>query len=98
MSMTRHGILVGVTGAGENTSALRWAADVALADHLGVTLVHAVNPFLTPPPPSVLVSPEPLLDVGRALLRESVEEYNAIARGPECRSILHTGAPAPVLT
>src|SRR4051812_42649412 len=98
MNETRHGILVGVTAPGENTSALRWAAEEAAATHEEVTLVHAVDPIVIPPPPSVVVASEPVLALAREALQDVVDEYAALRKGPPPQSALHTGHPAMVLT
>jgi len=98
MNETRHGILVGVTAPGENTSALRWAAEEGAATHEGVTLVHTVDPIVIPPPPSVVVASEPVLAFAREALHDVVEEYTALTDGAPPRSALHTGHPAMVLT
>src|SRR5689334_2693496 len=79
MTDRHHGILVGVTGRGENTAALTWAAAEAARRACPITLVHAVTPVLPPPPPSVLMTPGPLLDVGRTVLDEVSEELETIA-------------------
>lgn len=82
MTTTEHGILVGVTGRGENTAALVWAAAEARRRSCAITLVHAVTPVLPPPPPSVLLTSGPLLDVGKLVLEEVSEELVALA-GPD---------------
>lgn len=98
MTTSQHGIVVGVTGPGENTAALRWAAQAAEARGSTVTLVHAVHTVLTPPPPSVLLAAEPMIDVGRQLLRQVADELVSLA--PDCTwsSLLEPGSPAAALT
>jgi nucleotide-binding universal stress UspA family protein len=97
MDASRNGIVVGVTGPGENTSALSWAAVEATDTGARVTLVRAVNPLLAPPPPSVLTASAPMLDACRELLDGTVEEYTRIT-GLECSPVLLKGSPAEVLT
>jgi nucleotide-binding universal stress UspA family protein len=50
--MAEQTIVVGVTGAGENDDALRYAADVAASTGRTVTLVHVSSPVLPPVPTS----------------------------------------------
>jgi nucleotide-binding universal stress UspA family protein len=49
-------VLVGVTGKGENTDALRFAVREARVLRCGVTLAHVVETTLPPPPPSILMT------------------------------------------
>ena len=95
--MTRFGILVGVTGPGENGGALRWAADEADRRHSHVTLVHAINPLLTAPPPSVLMLREPMIESGRSLLQDVSDEYTRVT-GRHCDTRVVEGPSANVLT
>ncbi len=96
---TRHGILVGVTGGGQDTAGLTWAAEHAR--HLGahVTLVHAYGHLLPPPPPSVLRTTEPLADTASYLLLAAIQTYlhlaPAGAEKPE--SVLDEGRPGRAL-
>jgi nucleotide-binding universal stress UspA family protein len=94
---TTHRILVGVTGAGENTPALRWAARDAAATGRGVTLVHVVRQVMPPPPPSVLLTSEPLLEAGRQVLRRVVAEYRDLT-DEDCESVAEVGHPGRVLS
>ena len=81
MSATKHGLVVGVTGPQENTAALRWAADEAERRGTVVTLVHVVNPVLPPPPPSVMLAPEPVHDLGRRALSQVSHEFADLCDG-----------------
>ena len=97
MTTTTRQVLVGVTAPGENTSALRWAAEEAAARHAGVTLAHVVSTLLPPPPPSVLITAPPPLDVGHDLMGGLVAEYEGLT-GQKCASVVQQGSPARVLT
>ena len=81
-------ILVGVTGKGENTAALKFAAQQAAALHESVTLVHAIHPMLAPPPPSVLLVDNDWDYIGRAVLADVEEEF---------RSLTHDEVPVDVI-
>lgn len=96
MTSMRHGIVVGVTGPGENTTALRWAAEESAATHRDVTLVHAVDPGMLPRPSSAVT--DRLLPVAGALLEDVLSEYTSITGAPVCAHQLRRGAPADVLT
>lgn len=95
-----HGVVVGVTAPGENTAALHWAAREARARRTVVTLVHAVEPVLPPPPGVVLVDYPDLLDVGKELTSGVSEEYAEIVGAddePSSRCLVERGHPASVL-
>ena len=77
--MTTHGILVGVTGRGQDTAVLRWAGEQAAATGARVTLVHAYGHVLPPPPASVLVTAEPMAEAASYLLDGCVEAYLHVA-------------------
>ena len=100
MSVNRHGILVGVSGTGQDTAALRWAAERSARTGSRVTLVHAYGHALPPPPPSVLMAPEPLVEAASYLVAGSVEAYLHLAPDgvdkPE--ALIDPGRPAHVLT
>ncbi len=90
MSATQP-ILVGVTGAGENTAALRFALEEARTSRLGVTLVHAVNPSVPPPPPTVLITDDTWLDVGADIVE-------GVRREAQCLLREEGGRPVTVTT
>jgi nucleotide-binding universal stress UspA family protein len=98
MTTARQRILVGVTGMGENTSALRWASERAAATGTSVTLVHVARPVLPPPPPSILMSAPPPARIGRDIVRGVAAEYEAITDGRECATVCQQGSPAHVLS
>lgn len=74
-------ILVGVTGAGENTDALNFALSQARTLGVGITLVHALHPTLPPPPPSVLITGDDWRDLGGRILAEAREELEQLLDG-----------------
>lgn len=98
MELLNQPILVGVTGRSENTDALRFAA--AEASHRGrrVTLVHALQPLLRPPPPSILMNEDSWDEVGHQIVQEVMEEFEAIA-GPrqDVSAVVRHGSPGEVL-
>ena len=100
MSATRHGVIVGVTGRGQDTAALRWAGQRAAATGARVTLVHAYGHVLPPPPPSVLLAEEPMAEAAAFLLDSCIETYLHLA--PEGvdkpERVLDDRRPAHVLT
>lgn len=97
MSTSSHGILVGVTGAGD-AAALRWAAEEAGRRQVAVTVVHAVGAMLPPPPPSVLLTYEPLMDVARELATEAADEFTRLNGGePPRATLVEPGRPGHVL-
>lgn len=75
MTTTKYGIVVGVTGAEENTAALRWAVEEAKRRDVRVTLAHAVSALFPPPSPSILLQPESLTEVGRQSLSGAAGEF-----------------------
>jgi len=98
MGESGYGIVVGVTGPGENTSALAWAAREAGRSGRSLTLVHAARTTLPPPPPSVLVAHEPVVEVGRRILRAVASEFGNLTGGEIAfEEVLETGDPARVL-
>lgn len=74
-------ILVGVTGAGENTDALRFALTQARTLGVGVTLVHALHPSLPPPPPDVLITDGDWHDLGSRIVAEARDELEQLLDG-----------------
>jgi nucleotide-binding universal stress UspA family protein len=96
-SNSKYGMLVGVAGGGES-AVLRWASDEAGRRHLPVTLVHAVGVVMPPPPPSVLLTYEPVMEVAHALTVEAAEEYERhYAKVAPDATIVQPGRPGPVL-
>jgi nucleotide-binding universal stress UspA family protein len=67
-------VLVGVTGPGENTAALRYAVGEARSHRRPLLLVHAIHEAFPPPPPTMLVEPVPWQQVGNAVMAEVRDE------------------------
>jgi nucleotide-binding universal stress UspA family protein len=93
-------ILVGVTGAHENSDALRYAVTAARRDGHKITLVHAVHPILPPPPPSVLLTDDTWMEVGESIVRDVRHELEGLlgdeATGVE--GVARQGSPAAVFS
>ena len=98
--MSKHGIVVAVTGTGQDTAALAWAGEQAAATGSRVTLVHAYGHVIPPPPPSVLLVEEPMAEAASYLMNGCVELYLHLARHavdkPE--TLLDDGRPIHALT
>ena len=92
---SKHGILVGVTGRGENTAALRWAAQEATRRGVPVTLAHVVHEILPPPPPSVLMAPIGWDDIGRYVLDQVEDELTtSVDASVPVQRVLEHGYPS----
>lgn len=74
-------ILVGVTGVGENTCALRFALDEARARGFRVNLVHGVNLTVPPPPPGALLVDGTWREVGERIVEEVRREAESLLDG-----------------
>jgi nucleotide-binding universal stress UspA family protein len=73
-------VAVGVTGVGENSAALRFAAEEARRLSVPMLLVHAAHQVLPPKPPdAVLVTYQNLEEVAEAILKDVSEECLEIA-------------------
>jgi nucleotide-binding universal stress UspA family protein len=91
-------VVVGVTGVGQNTAALRFAADLARQEAREVLIVHAAHQPLRPPPPSVLLTYEPLEDIGNRVVRAVEGEFAKISGGTvPCSSVCRPGPPVEAL-
>jgi nucleotide-binding universal stress UspA family protein len=93
-------ILVGVTGPGENTAALRFAAEEAARLGATVCIVHAVHDVIPPPAANPLISYQvPWNEVGNRVVSEAVEEFRALHTGTlEATSVARHGHPVGVFT
>jgi nucleotide-binding universal stress UspA family protein len=91
-------VLVGVTVAGENTAALRFAAEEAEREGRPVTLAHAVHQVMPPPPPTMLLTFQTLEEVGQRLVRDVADEFAPLNRGGvPVSTVVHRGHPVNVL-
>ena len=95
---TRGGVVVGVTGPGRETAALKFAAECAARERAEVVLVHAYGTALPPPPPSVLMTYAEAADVADWVVKGVEEEFAELADGTvEFRSAAVVGMPAHTL-
>ncbi|MBS2937867.1 universal stress protein [Nocardioides sp. J2M5] len=95
---TAGAVVVGVTGPGRETAALRFAVAVARREELEVVLVHAFRTALPAPPQAALVSYAATADVAEWVVKEVEEELAGLTGGRvRFRSITVAGAPARVL-
>jgi nucleotide-binding universal stress UspA family protein len=96
-SRTSGAVLVGVTGRGRETSALRLAAEHARRVGARVVLVH-VGRVSLPAVPGLVVTPTEAIDVAERILREVAEELEALVGGPVAHHVVAvTGVPSQVL-
>ncbi|WP_110180661.1 universal stress protein [Nocardioides solisilvae] len=96
-------VLVGVTGPGENTEALRFALDEARRLDRPVTLVHAVAPAPPPPPGGVLVTyEESWAELARTIVADVAGELAELqaAAGTDVRvaTVVGHGSPGSLLS
>ncbi|WP_181312067.1 universal stress protein [Nocardioides campestrisoli] len=92
-------VLVGVTGRGENTQALRFALEEARRLGTGVTLVHAVAPAPPTPPGAVLVTFEDdWTELGRTIVAEVAAEAEELAGDVPVSSVVGYGAAGALLS
>lgn len=71
-------VLVGVTGEGENTDALRFAISEARTLGVGLLLVHAAGSQLPPPPPSILITESTWSEVGTLVVDAVRDELESL--------------------
>jgi nucleotide-binding universal stress UspA family protein len=100
MEPLAQSVMVGVTGRGENTDALRFAVSEARTLGASIALVHAIHPLLAPPlPPGVVLDEDDRsFDVGRSILEQVREELQALAgTSLTTTTTARHGEPGPVL-
>ena len=94
----KDAVVVGVTGPGRETAALRFAAECARRDDLEVVLAHAFRTVLTGPPPGALLTYAETADMARWVVKEVGEELAAMTDGEvRLRGLALPGSPAHVL-
>jgi len=81
MAKSEQAIVVGVTGKGQNTDALRYAAREASMTSRAVILVHAPESMLPPLPPSLLITNDILVEAGASVAQEVRDEFEEISQG-----------------
>ena len=95
---THDAVVVGVTGPGHETAALRFAVECARRDDLEIVLVHAFRTSLTGPPPSALLTTAESADLAHWVVKEVEEELAGLTGGKvRARGLALPGAPARVL-
>jgi nucleotide-binding universal stress UspA family protein len=99
MESGRQHVVVGVTGPGENTSALRFAADHAHRRHADVCVVHAMHELRPPPAANPLLTYDVAWDeVGNRIVRDAVEELQGLDGDIVTTTVARHGDPVHVLT
>jgi nucleotide-binding universal stress UspA family protein len=96
-SRTSGAVVVGVTGRGRETSALRFASEHARREGARIVLVH-VGRVSLPTVPGLVVTPTEAIDVAERIVREVAEELEEIVGGPVAHGVVAvTGVPSQVL-
>lgn len=96
---TKGAVVVGVTGRGRETAALRFAAACAEREGAQVVLVHVYGAALPPPPPAVLLTYAEAADVAAWVVKGVEEEFAELTGGSvDVRTLAVVGAPAHELT
>jgi nucleotide-binding universal stress UspA family protein len=94
---TSGAVVVGVTGRGRETSALRFAAEHARREGARVVLVH-VGRVSLPTVPGLVVTPTEAIDVAERIVRDAAEELEELVGGPVAHDVVAvTGVPSQVL-
>jgi nucleotide-binding universal stress UspA family protein len=97
-SLGKGALLVGVTAAGENSAALRFALDDARRTGREVTLVHAAWRGPPVPPPGVRLADADVNVVGQQQADDAHEELNRLSNGDiSARTVVRRGQPVNVL-
>jgi nucleotide-binding universal stress UspA family protein len=97
-STERARVIVGVTGPGRETGALRYALECARREDAEVVLVHAFRMAMQPPPPSVLMANDSWRDVASWVVKEVAEELEDLSGGDvPCRTVVRAGSPSQVI-
>lgn len=94
---TSGAVVVGVTGRGRETSALRFAVEHARREGVRVVLVH-VGRVSLPTVPGLVVTPDEAIEVARRIVADVAEELEELVGGPVAHdTVAVTGVPAQVL-
>ena len=95
---TTDAIVVGITGAGQEQAALRFAAECARREDREVVLVHVVSATGVTPAPGTPVEHLAVADAAQRVVEEVSEEFEELTRGTvEFRALAVSGNPARVL-
>ena len=95
---TSGAVVVGVTGRGQETAALRFAADHARQEGARLVLVH-VGRVSPPMVPGMVLTPTEAIDVAERIVGQVAEELEELVGGSVAHDTMAvTGVPAQVLT
>jgi nucleotide-binding universal stress UspA family protein len=95
---TKDAVVVGVSGPGRETAALRWAVDRARRDGAEVVAVHAFRTALTGPPPRALLTFADTADMAHWVIKQVGDELAELTDGTvPFRTLAVAGTPAHVL-
>jgi nucleotide-binding universal stress UspA family protein len=99
MDITSGAVVVGVTGTGENTAALRYGLRESREHGRALVLAHAAHQPMPPPAPSILIDPLPWEQVAGTIVREVEQELEHLAGDTDVEVSRHvrTGPPGTVL-
>jgi nucleotide-binding universal stress UspA family protein len=99
MDIPGGAVVVGVTGPGENTTALRYAVHEAQQHGRPLLLANAAHVAMPPPPPAMLMDPVPWEQVARAVVGDVAHELDELFPhlGVEVYQIARTGPAGVVL-
>ena len=96
-SRTSGAVVVGVTGRGRETAALRFAVEHARREGARVVLVH-VGRVSLPTVPGLVVTPTEAIDVAERIVRDVAEELEELVGGPVAHHVVAvTGVRSQVL-
>lgn len=91
-------IVVGVTGEGRETGALRFAVECARREGAPLVLAHAFGASLPPPPPSVLLTYADAADVAASVVQDVERELAELTEGSlSCRTVTAPGTASHLL-
>lgn len=95
---TKDAVVVGVSGPGRETAALRYAVDCARRDGSEVVAVHAFRTALTGPPPRALLTFAETADMAHWVIKQVGDELSELTNGTvPFRALAVAGTPAHVL-
>lgn len=91
-------IVVGVTGAGRETGALRFAVECARREGAPLVLAHAFGASLPPPPPAVLLTYADAAEVAASVVQDVERELEELTDGSlSCRAVTAPGTASHLL-